>query len=51
MAKVLIGGVWPYANGSLHLGRLASLLPGGPRTIDGGYFAQRRIIQLYEHYW
>ncbi|QHT60792.1 methionine--tRNA ligase [Paenibacillus lycopersici] len=25
---ILIGGAWPYANGSLHLGRLASLLPG-----------------------
>jgi methionyl-tRNA synthetase len=28
MANVFIGGAWPYANGSLHLGRLASLLPG-----------------------
>ncbi|MBP3964649.1 methionine--tRNA ligase [Paenibacillus lignilyticus] len=28
MAPVFIGGAWPYANGSLHLGRLASLLPG-----------------------
>ncbi|OWA35799.1 methionine--tRNA ligase [Saccharibacillus sp. O16] len=28
MGKVFIGGAWPYANGSLHLGRLASLLPG-----------------------
>ncbi len=26
--KVLIGGAWPYANGSLHIGRLAALLPG-----------------------
>ncbi|GMK37252.1 methionine--tRNA ligase 1 [Paenibacillus sp. CCS19] len=26
--SVFIGGAWPYANGSLHLGRLASLLPG-----------------------
>lgn len=26
--KVLIGGAWPYANGSLHLGHIASLLPG-----------------------
>ncbi|PWW04867.1 methionine--tRNA ligase [Paenibacillus cellulosilyticus] len=26
--NVFIGGAWPYANGSLHLGRLASLLPG-----------------------
>lgn len=28
MTNVFIGGAWPYANGSLHLGRLASLLPG-----------------------
>lgn len=26
--SVFIGGAWPYANGSLHLGHLASLLPG-----------------------
>ncbi|KAB8138156.1 methionine--tRNA ligase [Gracilibacillus oryzae] len=26
--NVLIGGAWPYANGSLHLGHIASLLPG-----------------------
>ncbi|MBM7584161.1 methionyl-tRNA synthetase [Bacillus pakistanensis] len=25
---VFIGGAWPYANGSLHLGHLAALLPG-----------------------
>ncbi|WP_127496272.1 methionine--tRNA ligase [Paenibacillus glycanilyticus] len=28
MNPIFIGGAWPYANGSLHLGRLASLLPG-----------------------
>ena len=28
MANVFIGGAWPYANGSLHMGRLASVLPG-----------------------
>ncbi|REE88956.1 methionyl-tRNA synthetase [Paenibacillus taihuensis] len=28
MRTIFIGGAWPYANGSLHLGRLASLLPG-----------------------
>lgn len=28
MAHIFIGGAWPYANGSLHLGRLSSLLPG-----------------------
>ena len=26
--SIFIGGAWPYANGSLHLGHLASLLPG-----------------------
>lgn len=26
--KVLIGGAWPYANSSLHLGHLVALLPG-----------------------
>ncbi|MBQ8950278.1 MAG: methionine--tRNA ligase [Eubacterium sp.] len=26
--KILIGGAWPYANGSFHIGHLASLLPG-----------------------
>ncbi len=26
--KILIGGAWPYANGSLHIGHLAGLLPG-----------------------
>jgi methionyl-tRNA synthetase len=28
MKKVLIAGAWVYANGSLHIGHLASLLPG-----------------------
>lgn len=28
MANIFIGGAWPYANGSLHLGRLSSVLPG-----------------------
>lgn len=26
--NVFIGGAWPYANGSLHLGHIAGLLPG-----------------------
>lgn len=25
---IFIGGAWPYANGSLHIGHIASLLPG-----------------------
>lgn len=28
MRNVLIGGAWPYANGSLHIGHIAGLLPG-----------------------
>lgn len=28
MKNILIGGAWPYANGSLHLGHIAALLPG-----------------------
>lgn len=26
--NILVGGAWPYANGSLHIGHLAALLPG-----------------------
>lgn len=26
--NILIGGAWPYANGSLHIGHIAALLPG-----------------------
>lgn len=28
MMSIFIGGAWPYANGSLHLGHLTALLPG-----------------------
>ena len=28
MKHILIGGAWPYANGSLHIGHIAALLPG-----------------------
>lgn len=28
MQNILIGGAWPYANGSLHIGHIAALLPG-----------------------
>lgn len=28
MKSILIGGAWPYANGSLHIGHIAALLPG-----------------------
>ena len=26
--NIIIGGAWPYANSSLHLGHLVALLPG-----------------------
>ena len=28
MNHIVIGGAWPYANGSLHIGHIAALLPG-----------------------
>lgn len=28
MKNILIGGAWPYANGSLHIGHISGLLPG-----------------------
>lgn len=28
MRNILIGGAWPYANGALHIGHIAGLLPG-----------------------
>lgn len=28
MMNIIIGGAWPYANGSLHIGHIAALLPG-----------------------
>lgn len=28
MENIVIGGAWPYANGSLHIGHIAALLPG-----------------------
>lgn len=28
LLNIFIGGAWPYANGSLHLGHIAALLPG-----------------------
>lgn len=26
--NIIIGNAWPYANGSLHIGQIAALLPG-----------------------
>lgn len=42
--KVFIGGAWPYANGSLHLGHVAALLPG---DILARYFRQKGDEVLY----
>ncbi|UVI33837.1 methionine--tRNA ligase [Paenibacillus spongiae] len=44
MAAVFIGGAWPYANGSLHLGRVASLLPG---DVLARYFRAKGEKVLY----
>ncbi len=44
MSNVFIGGAWPYANGSLHLGRLASLLPG---DVVARYFRAKGDDVLY----
>jgi methionyl-tRNA synthetase len=42
--KIFIGGAWPYANGSLHLGHIAALLPG---DILARYFRLRGNKVLY----
>lgn len=41
---IFIGGAWPYANGSLHLGHVAALLPG---DILARYFRQKGEKVLY----
>ncbi|MCH1627389.1 methionine--tRNA ligase [Fredinandcohnia quinoae] len=42
--NIFIGGAWPYANGSLHLGHIASLLPG---DILARYYRQKGDEVLY----
>ncbi|MCM3628344.1 methionine--tRNA ligase [Paenibacillus glycanilyticus] len=44
MKNIFIGGAWPYANGSLHLGRLASLLPG---DVLARYYRSKGLNVLY----
>lgn len=44
MSNIFIGGAWPYANGSLHLGRLASVLPG---DVIARYFRAKGENVLY----
>ena len=41
---IVISGAWPYANGSLHLGHIASLLPG---DILARYYRQKGERVLY----
>jgi len=41
---IVIGGAWPYANGSLHLGHVAALLPG---DILARYYRQKGEQVLY----
>ncbi|MEW8957292.1 methionine--tRNA ligase [Clostridium sp.] len=42
--KIFIGGAWPYANGSLHLGHVAALLPG---DVIARYFRLKGEEVLY----
>ncbi len=42
--SIFIGGAWPYANGSLHIGHLSSLLPG---DILARYFRLKGEEVLY----
>lgn len=42
--NIFIGGAWPYANGSLHLGHIAALLPG---DILARYYRQKGEEVLY----
>lgn len=42
--SIFIGGAWPYANGSLHLGHIAALLPG---DILARYFRLKGEDVLY----
>lgn len=44
MKKIFIGGAWPYANGTLHLGHVAALLPG---DVLARYFRQNGYEVLY----
>ncbi|WP_234124469.1 methionine--tRNA ligase [Clostridium hydrogenum] len=42
--NILIGGAWPYANGSLHLGHIAALLPG---DVIARYYREKGDEVLY----
>jgi methionyl-tRNA synthetase len=42
--NIFIGGAWPYANGSLHIGHIAALLPG---DVIARYFRAKGEDVLY----
>lgn len=42
--SIFIGGAWPYANGSLHIGHIAALLPG---DVIARYYRARGEDVLY----
>lgn len=42
--NILIGGAWPYANGSLHIGHIAALLPG---DVLARYFRLKKYNVCY----
>ena len=42
--SIFIGGAWPYANGSLHVGHIAALLPG---DVLARYYRQKGEKVLY----
>ncbi|MGE7918980.1 methionine--tRNA ligase [Viridibacillus sp. NPDC093762] len=42
--NIVIGGAWPYANGALHLGHIAALLPG---DILARYYRLKKENVLY----
>lgn len=42
--NIFIGGAWPYANGSLHIGHIAALLPG---DVIARYYRARGEKVLY----
>ena len=44
MKKVFIGGAWPYANNTMHIGHLAALLPG---DVLARYFRMTGAQVLY----
>lgn len=45
MKHIVIGGAWPYANGSLHIGHIAALLPG---DVLARYFRAKGDSVFYE---